>query len=142
MYTGLQHAHSGLRWLVLVLILWVIVQAFSGFGKSARANDGLRKPSLFAMITAHLQALLGLGLLMMSNKVMFSGEMMKSAVHRFFTMEHTLMMLIAVVLVTIGHGKAKAGLAKPTFWYYLVALLLILAAIPWPFRAELGGHWF
>ena len=142
MYPGLQHAHSGLRWIALALLVWVIVQAVSGFGKSAQANAGLRRPSTFAMISLHLQAIIGLGLLMMSQKVMFSGEMMKSPVHRFFTMEHTLMMLIAVVLVTIGHGKAKAGLAKPTFWYYLVALLLILAAIPWPFRTELGGHWF
>lgn len=142
MYPGLQHAHSGLRWIALLLILWVIITAIQGLGKSAHANAGLRRPSLFAMISVHLQAVLGLGLLMMSTKVMFSGEMMKSPVHRFFTMEHTLMMVIAIVLITIGHGKAKAGLAKPTLWYYLIALLLILAAIPWPFRAELGGSWF
>jgi len=142
MYSGLQHAHSGLRWVALILILWVIVQAVSGMGKSAADNAGLRRPSLMAMITAHLQAVIGLGLYFMSPKVMFSGEMMKSGVHRFFTMEHTLMMLIAIVLITLGHRKAKAGLAKPTLWYYLIALVLILAAIPWPFRTELGGSWF
>lgn len=142
MYPGLQHMHSGLRWVVLALILWVILSAVQGLGKSAHANAGLRRPSLFAMISMHVQAVLGLVLLMMSQKVAFNGEMMKSAVHRFFSMEHPLMMLIAIVLVTIGHGKAKGGHARATLWYYVIALLLVFAAIPWPFRAELGGSWF
>lgn len=142
MYSGLQHAHSGLRWLTLGLLLWVIFLAASGLRKSDGENTGLRRPSLLAMIMAHLQAVLGLSLLMVSQKVMFTAEMMSSPLHRFFTMEHSLMMLTAVIFITIGHGKAKAGKAKSTLWFYLSALLLILAAIPWPFRTELGGHWF
>ena len=34
----------------------------------------------------------------------------------------------------------KKGNAKGVFTYYLIALVLILAAIPWPFRA-LGSGW-
>jgi uncharacterized membrane protein len=61
---------------------------------------------------------------------------------RFFTMEHTVMMLIAVVLITIGHRQAKIGNLKKQFWYYIIALIVIIAAIPWPFRAMLGSGWF
>ncbi len=50
------------------------------------------------------------------------------------------MMLIAIILITIGYRKAKVGNAKGVFTYYLIALLLMLAAIPWPFRA-LGAGW-
>ncbi|MFQ5448920.1 MAG: cytochrome B, partial [Saprospiraceae bacterium] len=95
---------------------------------------------------AHLQLLLGLALYFMSNKVVFSGESMKVAVNRFFTAEHSLIMLLAIVLITIGYTKAKKATEeavkfKTTFRYYLAALILVLAGIPWPFRG-FGSGWF
>jgi hypothetical protein len=56
-------------------------------------------------------------------------------------------MLIAVVLITIGYSKSKrANTAvekfKPIKIFYLIGLIIILASIPWPFRANLGGAWF
>ena len=78
----------------------------------------------------------------MSPKVQFSENTMSNGLLRFFTMEHTLMMLIAIILVTIGNRMAKTGNAKRVFWYYFIALVIILAAIPWPFRTELGAGWF
>jgi len=61
-------------------------------------------------------------------------------------MEHLTMMLIAAVLVTIGRKKAEKALApivkhKKIIVFYSIALLLILASIPWPFRA-VSGAWF
>ena len=93
------------------------------------------------MIAAHLQAVLGLGLYFMSTKVDFSSTTMSSPVHRFFTMEHTLMMLIAIILITVGYGHAKKANAKKVFTYYLIALIVILIAIPWPFRTALSAGW-
>lgn len=142
MYEGLVHMHSGLRWVVLLLIILTVFSAVSGLGGNKPVAPGLRKLSLFALIATHTQVVLGLILYFMSPKVQFSSETMGNSMLRFFTMEHTVMMLIAVILVTIGNRWAKAGNAKKVFWYYFIGLLIILAAIPWPFRTMLGSSWF
>jgi hypothetical protein len=62
-------------------------------------------------------------------------------------MEHISLMIIAIILVTIGHSKSKKGSTpadkfKPIKLWYVVGLILIIASIPWPFRTALGGAWF
>jgi hypothetical protein len=48
-------------------------------------------------------------------------------------------MLIAIILITIGHVKyKKGGNPKTTLIFYIIALLLIFAAVPWPFRGEIA----
>jgi len=141
MQSALLHSHSGLRWILLILLVATI---FSTFGKRDgkvpfTAQD--KKLSLFTLIATHLQAVLGFGLYLMSTKVDFSSTTMSSPVHRFFTMEHTLMMLIAIILITVGYGHAKKANAKKVFTYYLIALIVILIAIPWPFRTALSAGW-
>ena len=94
----------------------------------------------------HFQLLLGLILYFISPKVIFSGASMKDPLLRFFLVEHIALMLAAVVLITVGYIKFQKAdeirrRHKITVIYYGIALLLILAAIPWPFR-NLGGGWF
>ncbi|SMO97036.1 cytochrome B [Gracilimonas mengyeensis] len=146
MYTGLLHAHSGLRWIVLVLILWAIIKAFSGWmgGKEYTKSD--RLSALFALIFTHIQLLLGLVLYFVSPKVQFTADMMKTTLLRFYTMEHLVLMLVAIVLITMGFSKAKrltdaVAKHKKVAIYYGIGLLLILAGIPWPFRG-FGAGWF
>lgn len=141
MYAGLLHAHSGLRWIVLILIIVTVISVMGGLSGNKAMTAGQKKLSLFSLIATHTQALLGLLLYFMSPKVQFSNQTMSNDIYRFFTMEHTLMMLIAVILVTLGNRHAKAGSTKKVFWHYFLALIIILAAIPWPFR-ELGAGWF
>ena len=140
MYPALLHTHSGLRWIVLLLIIACVIVAAGAMSKPLSA--AAKKISFFALLTTHLQTVIGLVLYFISPKVMFSGDTMSNSTLRFYTMEHILMMLIAVILVTIGNRQAKAGNGKRMFWYYFIALVIILAAIPWPFRAALGGSWF
>lgn len=69
---------------------------------------------------------------------MFNETTMKNDVARFFTMEHSVMMLIAIALITIGRITSKKAVTdeakfKKAFTFFLIALLVILAAIPWPF---------
>jgi uncharacterized membrane protein YwaF len=71
---------------------------------------------------------------------------MKYAASRFYTMEHISMMIIAIVLITIGMMRAKRAKSETKyFWsiflFYLIALILILSAIPWPGGKFVGG-WF
>ncbi len=142
-YQILDRAHSGLRWVVLLLLLLAVTAAFQAW----RGGRDLGKTPLYAMMAVHVQLLLGLILYFISPYVKFEAGVMKDALTRFYTVEHITMMLLAIVLVTLGYSRAKraAGTAakgRTAFWFYLAGLLLILAAIPWPFRAGLGGNWF
>ncbi|MCF8247509.1 MAG: cytochrome B [Saprospiraceae bacterium] len=144
MLNGLIHAHSGLRWVVLALLVAATFMSLLKWRSNAPYTDGGRKLNFFTMISMHVQLLLGLALFFMSDKVNFS--QMKDAMYRFFSVEHTTMMLIAIALVTIGHVKSKkatdeAKKHKTIFIFYGIALLLVLLAIPWPFRGW-GNGWF
>jgi len=136
-------AHSGLRWIALLLLLLAIFNAFT-------AKDYEKKHrlvNLFTMITFHTQLLLGLILYFSSDKVKFVEGWMKIAQYRFYGMEHLAGMLLAIIAITIGHSKSKKGnnaaaKFKAIKVWYVLALILVLAFIPWPFRTELGAGWF
>ena len=101
MLQGLIHLHNVLRWVILILLLISLIQAFT-------KNGGIQKDS-FA---------------------------------RFWVVEHITAMILAIVLITIARGKAKTLNFNAAKWLYLVALILLLAAIPWPFREGIGRAWF
>ena len=84
MYQGLLHTHSGLRWILLVLIIINVFNALGGLtgNKVFTAKD--KKLSFYALIFTHVQALLGLALYFMSPKVEFSENTMSNSVLRFF----------------------------------------------------------
>jgi hypothetical protein len=138
MYTGLLHLHNLLRWVLLILLVVALIQAFSA--RKASTGAGLKKTSLYLLISAHIQFLIGLyqwivgpwGYKLIADNGM--GVVMKNASYRFFAIEHSVGMLIAIVLITIARGKVKKSAYRAAGWLYLIALLLILATIPWPFR--------
>ena len=133
-------AHSGLRYVVLGLLIAAIFIAYSNWQKS---KEGDSKVYLFALIATHTQLLIGLILYTMSPKVDFS--LISEKVFRFYSIEHVFMMVIAIVLITIGRVRSKkltgAEKHKTVLYFYGMALIIILAAIPWPFR-NLGSAWF
>lgn len=142
------HAHSGLRWVVLILLVVAIVNAFQ---KKSSNRSYVKKDkliNLFAMISLHIQLLIGFVLYFISGRVNFSEGWMKVASFRFFGMEHFLGMLIAIILITIGRKKAEKQSIdtkkhSTIFVWYLIGLIIIIASIPWPFRANLGiTTWF
>lgn len=146
MYSMLTHAHSGLRWLVLLFLILAIVNAAGKMNKPEAtfgAND--KRLGLFSLIFTHVQFIIGLVLYFISPKVQFSAETMSNSVLRFYTVEHISLMLIAIALITVGYSKAKRQEGgknfKTTFRFYLIGLILILISIPWPFR-NLGAGWF
>jgi hypothetical protein len=140
----LAHAHSGIRWMVLILIIWSIVKALTR-KDSFEKND--RLIYMFTMVSTHIQLLIGLILYFLSPKVQFHEGWMKTAFFRFYGMEHLLGMLLAIVFITIGHIRYKKKESprakhKTILIFYGIAFLLILLFIPWPFRATLNGSWF
>ena len=146
MFNGLLHAHSGLRWILLALIIGSIFNAFSKWKSNAEITTLANKLSLYTMITAHIQLLIGFYLYFVSSRVKLSGLDMGHSADRFFTVEHIFGMLIAIALITIGRISSKkmttnALKHKKVFMMFLFALLIIFITIPWPFRG-FGNAWF
>ena len=142
MDTGLLHLHSLLRWIILLLLLICIVQA-------ASKNVAIKKTSLWLLISAHLMLLVGLYQLIAGRFGIIKGlpagvELMKDKFYRFFWIEHPLMMILAIILITVARGKAKNLNYKSVTWLLIIALLAILVAVPWPFRDIIGEGrtWF
>lgn len=134
MYNFIKELHSGFRYIAVVLIILAILFAFIGWLGKKEYKNGNRLVNLFAMISLHTQLLIGLVLYFVSPYVQFTKGVMKDPVGRYFTVEHWLMMLIAIVLVTIGHSKSKKAVTaeakfKAVAIFYTLGILVILAAL-------------
>ncbi len=140
-------AHSGLRYIVLLLLVVAIVNAVSNL-KSGQYLKKDKMINLFAMIFLHIQLLLGLILYFTSPKVQFVEGMMANASLRFFDVEHPLLMILGILLITLGRKKAEKQedpsiKHKLILRYYLLGLIIIFIGIPWPFtHPTLGTGWF
>jgi hypothetical protein len=143
--------HSILRWLLLILLLASIIKSFSGWQSKKVFTAGDRKLFLFTLITTHINFLVGLYLLFFGRFGIISAgkpdgvDVMKDKFFRFFWVEHPVGMLIAIVLITVGNAMAKKNVSdttkfKKAFWFFFIALIIILATVPWPFR-EIGRPW-
>lgn len=134
MYSFLLKFHSGFRYVVLALVLLAIVQALAGWLGKKEFTEGNRKVALFAMISAHTQLLLGLALFYFSPLVQFTASTMKDPTLRYWTVEHSVMMLFSLVLITIGHGRAKraveaANKHRAILLFYGLALVVVMVTI-------------
>ena len=149
---GIVALHSLLRWLIVIFLLINIIRSFLSIDESKYSTSDLSWNYRLLFVT-HINWVIGLGQYFFGAKgfVYFSqydfGEIMKSSVMRFWALEHPLLMITAVVLITISRKIAKTpieGTAKPKHkklgLLYGLALLAILVAIPWPFREGFDSY--
>lgn len=133
--------HSYWAFLTLAMLLIAVLNAIFGlFSKNNFYSKDLRI-SLFTLIIAHIQLLLGLAWYFMSPaykhvKEIGMGAAMKDSHLRLLAVEHPLMMILAIVLITIGFSKHKkkespSAKFKTIAIYYGIALLFVLSRIPW-----------
>lgn len=99
-----------------------------------------RTLAIVAVIVAHTQLAVGL-MLYAINFGTFSR--MRGEVGRYWKFEHIGTMIIVVALITIGRLSAKRAKdegvkQKRVAIFYLIALVLMAWAIPWPFTTM--GH--
>lgn len=146
MYTVALHTHSFWAYIVLIVLIITVINSIAGsVGKKEFIAKDLRL-ALFSLIVTHIQLLLGLvlwfvspvGLKAITNGGM--GEVMKDSMLRLNAVEHPLMMIIAVVLLTIGFSKHKKKNEsnekfKTLVIFYTLALIVVLSRLPW-------GQWF
>jgi len=144
--------HSLLRWIILVLLILSIVRSFSGWKSKKAFSTGDGKMWLFLMISAHITLVLGLYQLFFGRygiavtSLPEGTQVMKDKFFRFFWVEHPFGMIVSVVLITLGRRMSKPAIPdtdkyKKAFWYFFIALIVILATVPWPFRDIVGRPW-
>lgn len=138
MYTGLQHLHSFLAYILLAAIIIPLVYVAIRFVKQGAFDEKVRKMALAGFIVSHLQLLIGLVLYVISPVGLsnLSAEAMQGTLTRLYAVEHPLTMIIAIVLITIGYIKAKkpgddARRFKTIIIFYGLGLILVLIRIPW-----------
>lgn len=136
MYTGLQHAHSFIAYAALILLIVASINAIIGMTSKKEFKDGDRKLSLFALIFTHIQLLIGIILYFVSPLVQSFSVAMKDSTLRLYALEHPLINIIAVILITVGfskHKKATTSQAKfkSIAIMYALGTILILSRIPW-----------
>ncbi len=129
--------HSYWAYLVLALLVITVVNSFAGLSSEREFKTKDRKIALFTLIATHIQLIIGLGWYFMSpwyKSLKESG--MEDATTRLIAVEHPLMMILAVILVTIGFSthkkKSEDGVKFKTIaLFYTIALIIVLSRIPW-----------
>ena len=141
MYTTVKALHSYWAYLVfLILVIATINAIIKSVGKKEYQAKDFRI-SLFTLIVSHIQLIIGIVLFFAADylsiiKDLGMGGIMKNATLRSNIVEHPLTMIIAVILITIGYSKHKKKLTsaaklKTIAIFYTIALLLVIAKIPW-----------
>lgn len=140
MYKTILTLHSYWAYLVLLILILATLNALfkSLGGKEYEAKDF--RISLFALIVSHIQLLIGLILYFVSpngfKNVAANGVGGLEKFARLLAVEHPLINIIAIALITIGYSKHKKKLTskmklKTIAIFYTIALVLFLSRIPW-----------
>lgn len=135
----MQTIHSYWAYLVLITLILATINAFSGVASKREFKDKDLRLSLFALIFVHIQLLIGFTLYFMSpwyKALKENGIGNIDAQTRLLAVEHPLMMIIAIILITIGWSRHKKKTEDTKKFitiglFYGIALLIILSRIPW-----------
>lgn len=139
MYPGLLHTHSGLAYLVLAALIIVIFWALFGSLTGREFTERDRKLALVAFILSHVQLLVGLILYFVSPlglQLLTGGGAMSDPVARLTALEHPVINIVAIVLITIGYSRGKKltesrAKFRSIYMLYAIGLILLLSRLPW-----------
>lgn len=145
MYSFFKGVHSLSAYFVLTFLVVGTIVFFIARLKKENFTQRHKVISLVTMSAVHLQAVLGLLLYFFFSPITgtafgdFSGAMKNPEV-RYYLVEHSLVMILVVVFVTVGYSKAKRTQISQrkiniSFRTYFLALILCLTRVPW-------GKWF
>ena len=136
----LQSIHSTLAYVVLAALVIAIINSFLGLSAKRNFEKKDRSLALIALIFSHIQLVVGLILYFTHDKFqqwsLLGMKIMKNSDLREALVEHPIINIIAIVLITIGWSKHKKedssnGKFKKIAYLYAIGLVLILSRIPW-----------
>jgi hypothetical protein len=137
--------HSWLRWIVIILGLRAVVRAFIGASGRRPWQPADSAAGRWFTMSLDLQFLIGLVLYALLSPLTTRafGDMaaaMRDPETRFWAVEHIGSMIVATVLAHIGRSRSMKVRGDRTKHLaagllFALAILVMLAATPWPFRA-------
>jgi hypothetical protein len=136
MYEFIQKFHFGWAYLALLLLVVAVVNSLIGMFSKKEFTAKDRKIALFGLIGIHTQLLIGLILYFVSPLGFASFGQMADKALRLTSLEHPLINIIGIALITIGWSKHKKLTTSESKFktfsiFYGLGLLLILSRIPW-----------
>ena len=140
LYQYINSVHSLCAYIVLIVLFLSTINALAGFFTKKEFTVKDLRLSLFTLIFSHTQLLLGLLLYAVTPRLMAwqmgAKIVMKDSLLRQLLVEHPLMNIIAVTLITIGWVKHKKqttnrGKFGKIAIFYTIALICLLSMIPW-----------
>ncbi len=136
MYEIIQKLHSGWAYLALLVLVIAVVNSIIGLSSKKEFAAKDRKIALFALAAIHTQLVIGFIVYFVSPLGFPVLGQMKDAALRLTSLEHPLINIIGIVLITIGWSKHKKmtdseSKFKTFSIYYGLGLVLILSRIPW-----------
>lgn len=139
MYKFTLQAHSGWAYIVLILLVIAVINAVIGLSSKKPFTVNDRRISLMALISAHIQLVFGLLLYFVSpnglEKIQTLGMGNMTAFDRLLALEHPLINIIAIVLITVGWSKHKKASEDKKFKsiavFYALGLIFLLSRVPW-----------
>jgi hypothetical protein len=142
MYGIVLTIHSLLRWAVLIAGLLAAARGIDGWRSRRPWTLTDERAGFWFILTLDVQFLLGLLLYAVLSPLTWAafddfGAAMKDNVLRFWAVEHVFGMLVGVALAHIGRArvhKTSDDLRRHRLVaiFFTLALLAILASIPWP----------
>ena len=141
--------HSILRYLVLLSILLVIYLALEALVFKKPYTRLHRVVTSSASGISHLQLMVGFVLYFFSPTAQsfWQNKSLRWSDGLFFALVHFGLMSAAIVILTVGAALAKREADERRkfrilFNYFVLALFIILVAIPWPFSPLAQRPWF
>ena len=136
MYVFIQKFHSGWAYIALLLLVIAVVNSLIGLASKKEFTAKDRKIALFGLIGTHTQLLIGLILYFVSPLGLSSFGQMSDKMLRLTSLEHPLINIIAITLITIGWSKHKKLITNESKFktfsiFYGLGLVLILIRVPW-----------
>ena len=138
-YLTILAVHSWVRWLVLISGLLAVLRAFrAARGTWSAADD---RAGFWFVMLLDLQVLIGLLLYVWLSPITHEafrgmGAAMKSRSLRFWAVEHVFGMVVALAFAHVGRVRIRkadpARRRKLAAIFFGLALLALLASIPWP----------
>ena len=138
MYKGLLHFHSYWAYLALAALVIATVYSIYSLVNKKQFTKQSKTITMLGLMFTHIQMVLGFILYFVSpfGVKNFSGDAMKDSTARLLMLEHPLMMIIGITLITIGYSQAKRAKEDQTKFkkisiFYTLGIILIFARIPW-----------
>ncbi len=130
---------------MLAGVVIVLIQAAVAMRASAPYSERHGRLSLFTVIVADIQLLLGIALYALlsplTTQAIFPqfAAAMKDRVLRFWAVEHVVTMMLAIIALHVVRVVVKKADNNPlkhkrTFYGFALVLLLLWAGMPWPWK--------